>query len=326
MRKKMEQLSLPCFDPTCNLDGFEITASLLSSAQGVAGGGFTGSHVEEDGVSFGCIAAMGDEDDGGIGLISSSPCFCLDRIVRPHDCWRARGRQMEHHISVLGRCTEDGVPTVPSVRPFLVSPFAILDRPIGRDEWSPLDRACQITYSVMPASRSIIFPKSFMVANQEYITGNDSKRWQAAMRSQQLHLLLRPIVDDNGGVRSPTTLNLATKQQDSGSEIRQPNPKIHQIQPTPTPSPISHNLTHPSRPISGVVFSVRGRQWSNQDGRLNDMAVAIRPAAAAAFSSITAGENPSPLPLTAGEPSRRHASAQPHTRHLWWKTHQHKTS
>ncbi|KAL6012148.1 hypothetical protein ACLOJK_002626 [Asimina triloba] len=33
--------------------------------------------------------------------------------------------------------------------------------------------------------------------------------------------------------------------------------------------------------------------------------------AAAAFSSITASENPLPLPLTAGEPSRRHASAQP---------------
>ncbi|KAL5977306.1 hypothetical protein ACLOJK_021652 [Asimina triloba] len=30
--------------------------------------------------------------------------------------------------------------------------------------------------------------------------------------------------------------------------------------------------------------------------------------AAAAFSSITAGENPLPLPLVAGEPSRRHTS------------------
>ncbi|KAL5985727.1 hypothetical protein ACLOJK_027714 [Asimina triloba] len=180
----------------------------------------------------------------------------------------------------------------------------------------------------MPASRSIIFPKSFMVANQEPITGNDSKRWRATMRSQQLHPLLHPIVDDNGGVRSATTSNLATQERDFGSKIWQPNPKIHQIQPSPTPSPISHNLaativqkfgkihgfsTVSIHPVRSAASSspCAGGSGRTRHGRLNDIAAAIRPVAAAAFFSITAGKNPSLLPLTASEPSCRHASAQP---------------
>ncbi|KAL5973839.1 hypothetical protein ACLOJK_030497 [Asimina triloba] len=60
---------------------------------------------------------------------------------------------------------------------------------------------------------------------------------------------------------------------------------------------------------------MRGRQRSNQawpierHGGSNPSSSGSL--AATAFSSITADENPSPLPLAAGEPSRRHASAQP---------------
>ncbi|KAL6002461.1 hypothetical protein ACLOJK_034393 [Asimina triloba] len=51
------------------------------------------SHVGEDGVGFGCMIVVGDEDDGGIELISSSPCFRPDRIVHPHDRQNAHRRQ-----------------------------------------------------------------------------------------------------------------------------------------------------------------------------------------------------------------------------------------
>ncbi|KAL5999978.1 hypothetical protein ACLOJK_034655 [Asimina triloba] len=72
---------------------------------------------------------------------------------------------------------------------------------------------------------------------------------------------------------------------------------------------------HPSRPISSVVFSMRERQRLNKAWQIERHG-SSNPSdsgslAAAAFSSITVGENPSPLPLAADEPSRCHASARP---------------
>ncbi|KAL6003650.1 hypothetical protein ACLOJK_023883 [Asimina triloba] len=53
-----------------------LTADLLGLVvQYVAIGAFASNHVEEDGVVFGCMTAMDDEDDRGIGLITSSSCF-----------------------------------------------------------------------------------------------------------------------------------------------------------------------------------------------------------------------------------------------------------
>ncbi|KAL6003046.1 hypothetical protein ACLOJK_023269 [Asimina triloba] len=126
-------------------------------------------------------------------------------------------------------------------------------------------------------------------------------------------------------IMKPTTSDLVTQQRDSGSEIRQPNPKIHQIRPAPTPSPISHNLAATTVQKSGKIHgfstvsihpirlaassspcaggSIERHDSSNPFGSHS--------LAAAAFSSIPAGENPPPLPLAAGEPSRCHASTQP---------------